>query len=565
MNTCFQTANHYLLCITSNNRLLADYELILQQQTGLKVIYSGSLQSCLEAQEQAKAAAIIMIDAHLLCQKSAANHQLLNCSLLRSKPAILFDYNQESKIIDLYISSGIDDYLVHPIHPLALCMKIELLINSYRILSLTEDNNKKNRALLEAIQESELLKKETSLASHIFYNYLLGKNEPPLPQGLKRHLDFARDFSGDLILAQNTANNKSLVFHADATGHGLAATITLMPLTQIFRTMATKGCKLTSILQEMNSVLNQQIPEDRFVAATLVEVDWELNEVTVWNGGMPAVTLINSAGQIKNTFTSSNPALGILESDRLNLSFTKAEFAEGDCLAAFSDGLSEQFDSEFQVCVGKNQALDWVIATLDEQTTTPLIDKVCQFSGKALPDDDISYYTFQLQKQQEANDSYFLNIHESRLSPFEWSYQIYGELIFEQDIPATCYSLLINNIKEPSLFNRAYQTISVLHQGIIDYCLLNLTLDTEAISGRNITSFLRKRNYLLRNISDQMMLGIKIAMKNEPNSPKLSIHFAHNGRPLTEDFLKREQFHRVQKNCKDVQLLNSGYKIKCIL
>ena len=556
-----------LLCVSNNKQFLHSYENTLRHQGGFKVNYLNAYPTCLETRQASQEADLIILDARLFDHKNSVNLSLLNCETLHTKPAIILDQDPESLCIDLCINSGIDDYLVHPLHPATLCLKLELLINSYKMLQTAEENNKKAEALLLTVEQSEALRQESNLASHIFYNYLLGKNEPPLPKGFRRHLNFCNDFGGDLILAQNTPDGKSIILHADATGHGLAATMTLIPITHVFRAMVAKGCRLETIIEEMNRALARQIPDDRFVAASLIEVNWSTQALYVWNGGMPSLRLLDGNRQPLATFTSKNPALGILENSQLPMAVDSFAYPKGASLIGISDGLSEQFDQAFSSPLGEQKALDLVLNQFSEQSNDKIKSYLLEFSGKEQPDDDISAFMLDLEEAEEVSLPFnpSLQIAEQRITPFQWSYFIYGKLIVERDIPSICYNLLSNTLQEPVLFHRVYQTITTLYQAIIDFSILNLRDDKFSMRGKEITQFIRRRNFLMRNLSDNTMLGIKIAMEQGEHTPLITLDFAHNGAPITEELLARSQFAKAINCCQQIQVKNQGSKLSCII
>jgi hypothetical protein len=61
---------------------------------------------------------------------------------------------------------------------------------------------------------------------------------------------------------------------ADAVGHGLPAAINILPLFFPFDGMSRKGCTLATVARELNRRVRDLLPIDRFVAATLVSIDY---------------------------------------------------------------------------------------------------------------------------------------------------------------------------------------------------------------------------------------------------------------------------------------------------
>ena len=144
---------------------------------------------------------------------------------------------------------------------------------------------------------------EAEMASHIFYNNLLDESSEDL-RGFARYLLSKSDFCGDLTLARYSPSGSIFVLHVDAMGRGLSATVTLLPVVDVFHGMVDKGYALPMIVREMNRKFNYKLPADRFVAASLVEVDLLHEQIGVWNRGMPPIYMLDAKGKLVKTFNS---------------------------------------------------------------------------------------------------------------------------------------------------------------------------------------------------------------------------------------------------------------------
>ena len=151
----------------------------------------------------------------------------------------------------------------------------------------------------------------------------------------------AERFSGDLIVAEKSSNDRFYLLHADSTGHGLTAALPLLPVSQTFNHMAQKGYSVGHIAKRMNQQLKSVMPINRFVAVTIVLVDYENNVVEIWNGGNPSVFVTDENNKVVKKFDSNHLALGILPDEAFD---TKTEFfaCEGNnSIVLYSDGLIE--------------------------------------------------------------------------------------------------------------------------------------------------------------------------------------------------------------------------------
>jgi len=268
-------------------------------------------------------------------------------------PIVFLSAPDQMRDIVRGLEAGGDDYLVKPASSQILRAKI----NSYaRILALQREV----QANAEELQNWRLEAEEQSrLGAHVMSRLTdaAGLRDPMI-----RHFNMPADtFSGDLLCAARAPGEVLNVLLADAAGHGLAAALSAMPLTQAFYSMSAKGFPLPSIAEELNRKLKSILPPDRFVAATLAAIDVRNQTVEVWNGGNPDALFINTRGKVAMQWASHHPPLGILP-DKLFSGMTETVvFHEPGDLVLCSDGLTEAENP-----AGGWFALDGVCAALSQ-------------------------------------------------------------------------------------------------------------------------------------------------------------------------------------------------------
>lgn len=173
------------------------------------------------------------------------------------------------------------------------------------LASTPEDSNEDSGARQTQAREQE----QQSSRVMAFLTHAAGLQDPMLHSF---NLP-AETFSGDLLCAARSPDGTLQVLLADASGHGLPAALTALPMTQIFYGMSGKGFPLASIAAELNRKLQAILPVERFVAATLAAIDVRNQSVEVWNGGNPEALYIDAAGQVLQRWPSRHPPLGILD------------------------------------------------------------------------------------------------------------------------------------------------------------------------------------------------------------------------------------------------------------
>lgn len=166
----------------------------------------------------------------------------------------------------------------------------------------------------------------------------------------------AKNFSGDVVAAARSTDGKRYALLADATGHGLTAAISTLPVLTIFYNLAPQGAPLSEIISAINHHLKQSMPVGRFVAATLVCIDAPSRTGEIWVGGTPDAFLLDSEGAAVRHFTSRHLPLGIVESDSQILSTTSFSWTTPSQLLICSDGLIES-ENDSQVPFSKDGLL----------------------------------------------------------------------------------------------------------------------------------------------------------------------------------------------------------------
>ena len=146
-------------------------------------------------------------------------------------------------------------------------------------------------------------------------------------------------FSGDIVAVAHSPSGALYALLADATGHGLAAAISVLPVLQVFFGMAKKNLSIGLMASEINRHLMSTLPVGRFVAATMVRVD--AGEGELWVGGTPEVLRIDRSGAVVERFASANLPLGIDGDDATNQPSQRFTWRSGDQLVLCSDGLVE--------------------------------------------------------------------------------------------------------------------------------------------------------------------------------------------------------------------------------
>ena len=151
----------------------------------------------------------------------------------------------------------------------------------------------------------------------------------------------AKRFSGDVVAARRSSGGRLYLMLADATGHGLAASISVLPLLSLFYRLVAQDMALPSLVGELNNEVKRVAPIGRFVAATLLCIDESDGSGEIWVGGTPPALLLDESGRVVDRFRSRQLPLGIVDTMPLITRPEIFEWSGSRQLVLVSDGVIE--------------------------------------------------------------------------------------------------------------------------------------------------------------------------------------------------------------------------------
>lgn len=253
------------------------------------------------------------------------------------QPVIFLSGHRDEGLQVRALQIGAEAYIAKPISGVVLDAKLRSL---ERLMTMQRHAAERTDALERYYKIEE---EEKRIARHLL-DRLVSSSKLDDP-ALHHWVLSATGFPGDIIAAARTPANVLHVMLADGTGHGLAASINVLPIAPPFYSMTEKGFSIDTIARELNAKVRQFLPRERFVAATLASIDFREGVIKLWSGGNPESMLIDAAGYPEYVFNQSHLPLGVLEDAEFSPLLESVSFSEGSQLLAFSDGLLEIEDS----------------------------------------------------------------------------------------------------------------------------------------------------------------------------------------------------------------------------
>jgi len=279
------------------------------------------------------------------------------------------------------LEAGGDDYLTKPVNFVVLEAKLRAISRTIFLRRELEEAHRSLQVYHDAHEE------ENRLSADIFTQLM---ERPGLSDPLLRYwLHPASHFSGDIAAAARSPDGRLYILLADATGHGLAAAISVLPILTLFYDSVDRSPPLGAMLDRINSQLYESLPVERCVACTGLCIDPATGRCEIWNGGLPPALLIDADGRLLRTLPSTQVSLGVVEFGADACAVESLYAPPGAQLVLFSDGLIETCNSQGEP-FGMERLLATIASASRADRLSVIQDAVMNFAGCVAPHDDVT-------------------------------------------------------------------------------------------------------------------------------------------------------------------------------
>lgn len=310
----------------------------------------------------------------------------------RLVPIIFLTSISDAKTLAKCLESGGDDFLSKPYNRVIL----EAKINAFNRMRMMHRTLSHQRDLIR--ERNRMLLSEQQVAKRVFDNVAhSGCLDAP---NLRYHASPLSVFNGDVLFACPRPAGGMHIFIGDFTGHGLPAAIGAMPVAEIFYGMTSKGFGCGDVLREINQKLKRILPTGMFCCAVFIQADFHLNQLRVWNGGLPDGYLIHASGGLTR-IPSTHLPLGVLSSERFAADVDVIRTEPGDSLLVATDGIIEAENAD-----GEMFGEDRLLATMEarsgcHQVFDAVMATVSDFAGDQEVQDDLTLFTLEMVGEEE--------------------------------------------------------------------------------------------------------------------------------------------------------------------
>lgn len=328
---------------TTNRLVLTAY----LKKDGYTVVSAENGQEAVEL-FQSEGAELILMDVMMpVMDGYEATRKIKKLSGEKFIPIIFLTAMTDEKALSQCVEVGGDDFLTKPYNRIILKAKIDALERVSQLYNTVYEQKR------ELVSHQEHEGKEQEVARKVFDSIL---NPGCLSaENIKLHLSPMSLFNGDVVLAAVKPTGGLHILFGDFTGHGLAASLGALPLSDVFYSMTAKGYSINDVVREINHKLKRQLPTGMFLAACLVEIDTNNNVLKYWNGAIPAAYLHKGDSVVE--LKSQHLPLGILSDSSFNDKVNIIEVHDDDRVVLSTDGILEAENNEGEM-FGHNRFLE---------------------------------------------------------------------------------------------------------------------------------------------------------------------------------------------------------------
>jgi len=196
------------------------------------------------------------------------------------------------------------------------------------------------------------------------------------------------EVGGDIYDISPVDGGTARLFIADATGHGIHASLTTMLIKGEYDMLKVGSLTPLEIVTELNNKFYRHYrPIAKYFTSFLIDINPSAGSVTYVSSGHPAQYLIRDRSIIE--LATTGRAMGFTE--HTNCVMREADFRAGDRLLFFTDGLYEQFNGRREL-FGEERIKKIILANIGRpmaEIMDEVINGIYEHTGNDLNDDII--------------------------------------------------------------------------------------------------------------------------------------------------------------------------------
>ena len=492
------------------------------QNKGIEVVLASTLEEVRQcfADDSIK---LFLLDVHL---PDGISDELIPQirQLYPMAPILMITAEYDSAHMARLFDAGVKDFIQKPILPLLLSNKVQSFLDWSEVeLALFRANEN----YLSIMQEKE---QEEALAFFV-YDHILHTHSHSI-EGVNVATLSSGRFCGDILISAQSPNGNLIIMLGDATGHGMAAAITIYPMVVTFNAMVAKGLSTGAILRELSDKHSQTVPSNRFFACILIEICLSKNTVSIWNGGMPNVLIFDKNKQLIDKAPAKNMAIGILPTNDISTKFDTYPIENIGFISFFSDGLIEsKYNNNKTLCFEDAYALIAECPTETEYTITRL--RAMDVSPMSNHDDmtlcclDLGILRNKLSSSPVEKPFPKGN--------FAFNFELFGDALLNDSFTLKIIDLLESYGFSPSFCQRMFTVLTELIINSVDHGILNIQ---SSLKKTDFISYLDSRNAAISKLNNKQRITVTLSWNQLEKSLLLTVSDSGNGYQIKTETIK---------------------------
>lgn len=236
------------------------------------------------------------------------------------------------------LESGGDDFVPKPVSENVLLAKVSAHSRTTKLYNTLRSANE------ELTYHRKMMEREHNIVERIFNN--ASERVKTHCENLSVYTSPMSMFNGDLVLSAPSPSGGLYLLVGDFTGHGLAASIGSLPVTELFYLLASHQASVSQITREINQRLHLLLPSNMFFCAAVCEFDYRGKDFTLWLGGMNDIIWVDKNDSLSRCIESQHMPLGILSDEEFDDSPQFVSMDNIERLYIYTDGITEAQNQE---------------------------------------------------------------------------------------------------------------------------------------------------------------------------------------------------------------------------
>lgn len=317
-------------------------------------------------------------------------------------------------------------------------------------------------------------------------------------------------FNGDIMLCALRPCGGINILLADFTVDGLSNAVVALAVAEVFYGMTVKCSSLCEIIEQINKKLLLVLPEGMHGSVCLMALDGEKKRLTLWNGDMPDVLVLDAELRIKYRVSSNSIPLGLGDTKTSDLDIIFLELSADDILFWCSDGAVNAENSQGEK-FGQDQIERFLI---QDKNLSAISNAITKHTVEVEPFDDITLAKLDISTFQDNGVTARKPSTLTIIPPATWEvdFTFSAAVLREVDLVPLLVNVIMQVQAPHEHRQRIYTVLAEMFSNTLEHGLLGLDSSIK-VSAEGFAEYYTLRGQRLQKLEDAY---IKIMLQHEP-------------------------------------------------